>query len=123
MANVYIFVYGQCFHPKKNLITTKALKCGIDSDKARKNQVYVAKTLPVQKEAGKLKAIELSVEKINLCHFLQKKYFFQAGAVGPVYFVESIVNMILCFDQLFRAKVTNYAHGLTLILHLSGQVV
>ena len=74
MANVYvyIFVYGQCFHPKKNLITTKALKCGIDSDKARKNQVYVAKTLPVQKGAGKLKAIKLSVEKINLCHFLQK---------------------------------------------------
>ena len=67
MLNLCIDIW---FHPKKNLITTKALKCGIDSDKARKNQVYVAKTLPVQKEAGKLKAIKLSVEKINLCHFL-----------------------------------------------------
>ena len=67
------------FSPKKepHHYTTKALKCGIDSDKARKNQVYVAKTLPVQKEAGKLKAIELSAEKINLCHFLQKNTFFK----------------------------------------------
>ena len=45
-----------------NLSTIKPLKCRIDSDKERKNQVYVAKILPVQKEE-KLKSIMVSLER------------------------------------------------------------